>query len=157
MKLTGENRSTRGETCRSAICPPQIPHGLTRDRTRASAVGGRRLTAWAMARPFEVDCWCCLFLTPKRQTYLVEYLIFYSEFLHSRFVKMRAPSLDRNGRDERPIFRLKCALKEGKYELRNTTYSVWHNLYLLFLLFLFQTLHVSMKPIIIRCLFYTKT
>jgi hypothetical protein len=33
------------------LCPPQIPHGLTRDRTRASAVGGRRLNAWAMARP----------------------------------------------------------------------------------------------------------
>ena len=32
------------------LCPPQIPHGLTRDRTRASAVRGRRLTAWAMAR-----------------------------------------------------------------------------------------------------------
>jgi hypothetical protein len=27
------------------LCPPQIPHVLTRDRTRASAVGGRRLTA----------------------------------------------------------------------------------------------------------------
>jgi hypothetical protein len=34
------------------LCLPQIPHGLTRDRTRASAVGGRRLTAWAMARPY---------------------------------------------------------------------------------------------------------
>jgi hypothetical protein len=34
------------------LCPPQIPHGLTRDRTLASAVRGRRLTAWAMARPF---------------------------------------------------------------------------------------------------------
>jgi hypothetical protein len=34
------------------LCPPQIPHGQTRDRTRASAVGGRRLTARAMARPF---------------------------------------------------------------------------------------------------------
>jgi hypothetical protein len=33
------------------LCPPQISHGLTRDRTRASAVRGRRLTAWAMARP----------------------------------------------------------------------------------------------------------
>jgi hypothetical protein len=33
------------------LCPPQIPHGLTRDGTRASTVGGRRLTAWAMARP----------------------------------------------------------------------------------------------------------
>jgi hypothetical protein len=33
------------------LCPPQIPYGLAHDRTRASAVRGRRLTAWAMARP----------------------------------------------------------------------------------------------------------
>jgi hypothetical protein len=33
------------------LCPPQITHVLTRDRTRASAVRGRRLTAWVMARP----------------------------------------------------------------------------------------------------------
>jgi hypothetical protein len=32
------------------LCPPQIPHALTRARTRASAVRGRRLTTWAMAR-----------------------------------------------------------------------------------------------------------
>jgi hypothetical protein len=32
------------------LCLPQIPHELTRERTRASAVRGRRLTAWAMAR-----------------------------------------------------------------------------------------------------------
>jgi hypothetical protein len=39
------------------LCPPQIPHGLTRDRTWASAVGGRRQTAWAMARPhFSLNC-----------------------------------------------------------------------------------------------------
>jgi hypothetical protein len=36
------------------LCPPQIPHGLTRERTRASAVRGRRLTTWAMARPRSV-------------------------------------------------------------------------------------------------------
>jgi hypothetical protein len=30
------------------LCPPQIPHGLTWARTRASAVRGRRLTTWAM-------------------------------------------------------------------------------------------------------------
>jgi hypothetical protein len=36
------------------LCPPQIPHRLTRDRTRASAVGCWRLTAWAMARPIIV-------------------------------------------------------------------------------------------------------
>jgi hypothetical protein len=31
------------------LCQPQIPHGPTWDRTRAFAVRGRRLTAWAMA------------------------------------------------------------------------------------------------------------
>jgi hypothetical protein len=44
------------------LCPPQIPHGLSRDRTRGSAVGGRRLTAWAMARPVRVSNnhhWIC--------------------------------------------------------------------------------------------------
>jgi hypothetical protein len=33
------------------LCPPQIPHGLTRGRTLASAVRGQRLTTRAMARP----------------------------------------------------------------------------------------------------------
>jgi hypothetical protein len=33
------------------LCPPQIPLGLTRAQTRASAMRGQRLTAWAMARP----------------------------------------------------------------------------------------------------------
>ena len=27
------------------LCPPQVPHGPTRDRARASAMRGRRLTA----------------------------------------------------------------------------------------------------------------
>jgi hypothetical protein len=34
------------------LCPPQIPHGPTRDRTRASAVRGRWRTVWAKARPY---------------------------------------------------------------------------------------------------------
>jgi hypothetical protein len=42
------------------LCPPQIPHGLTWDQTGASAVGGRRLTAWAMARPI-----CCNYFFKK--------------------------------------------------------------------------------------------
>jgi hypothetical protein len=35
-------------------CPstPQIPHGMTQARTRASAVRDRRLTTWDMARPW---------------------------------------------------------------------------------------------------------
>jgi hypothetical protein len=35
MKLTGKNRSTWGEKkpVPVSLCPPQIPHGLTWDRT----------------------------------------------------------------------------------------------------------------------------
>jgi hypothetical protein len=36
------------------LCPPQIPHGLTRTRTRTSDVRGRRLTTWVIARPFRI-------------------------------------------------------------------------------------------------------
>jgi hypothetical protein len=45
MKLTGENRQLRGKPVPVPLCPPQTPHGLTRDRTQASEVRGRRLTA----------------------------------------------------------------------------------------------------------------
>jgi hypothetical protein len=33
------------------LYPPQTPHGLSRTRTRASAMRDRRLMTWAMARP----------------------------------------------------------------------------------------------------------
>jgi hypothetical protein len=46
----GKTKVLGGKPVPVPLCPPQIPHGLTRDRTRASAVEGRRLTAWAMAR-----------------------------------------------------------------------------------------------------------
>jgi hypothetical protein len=49
--LTGETRGTREKPAPVSLCPPQIPHGLTRARTRASPMKGRRLTTWAMARP----------------------------------------------------------------------------------------------------------
>jgi hypothetical protein len=45
------NGNDRGKPVPVTLCPPKIPHGVTRNRTRASAVGGRRLTAWAMAQP----------------------------------------------------------------------------------------------------------
>jgi hypothetical protein len=42
----------RGEKPVSVLLfPSQVLHGLTRHRTWASAVRGRRLTAWTMARP----------------------------------------------------------------------------------------------------------
>jgi hypothetical protein len=46
------------------LCPPQIPHRLTRDQTLASALGGQRLTAWAMAQP------CRSLLLPNRNLIL---------------------------------------------------------------------------------------
>jgi hypothetical protein len=42
-----------GKTSPVQLCPLQIPHNLTRTRTRSSALGSRRLTAWAIAR----SCW----------------------------------------------------------------------------------------------------
>jgi hypothetical protein len=49
--LTGETEELGEKPVPVPLCPPQIPHGLTRARTRASAVRGRRLTAWTTARP----------------------------------------------------------------------------------------------------------
>jgi hypothetical protein len=54
MKSTGENRQLGEKPVPVPLCPPQTPHGLARDRTRASTVRGRRLTAWAMARPKQI-------------------------------------------------------------------------------------------------------
>jgi hypothetical protein len=47
----GKTEEVRERPVPVLLCPPQIPHGLTRARTPASAVRGRWLTAWAMARP----------------------------------------------------------------------------------------------------------
>jgi hypothetical protein len=41
MRIGSGNRSTRENTCPSALCPPQIPNYLTWGRTLATAVGNR--------------------------------------------------------------------------------------------------------------------
>jgi hypothetical protein len=51
MRISRGNRSTRRKPAPAPLCPPQIPHKLTWARTRAAAVGRRRLTAWATVRP----------------------------------------------------------------------------------------------------------
>jgi hypothetical protein len=51
MKNGRGNRGTRRKPAPVPLCPPQIPHDLTRVRTRAAAAGSQRLTAWAMTRP----------------------------------------------------------------------------------------------------------
>jgi hypothetical protein len=50
MRIGRRNRSTRRKPAPVPLCPPQIQHELTWARTRAGAVGIRRLTAWVMAR-----------------------------------------------------------------------------------------------------------
>jgi hypothetical protein len=58
MQIGRGTRSTRRKPAPLPLCPPQIPHDLTWVRTRAAAVGSRRLTAWAMARPpYQVSEW----------------------------------------------------------------------------------------------------
>jgi hypothetical protein len=51
MRIGRGNGCIRRKPAPVQLCPPQIPHDLTWDWTRPSAVGSRRLTAWAMARP----------------------------------------------------------------------------------------------------------
>jgi hypothetical protein len=51
MMLTGKTEELLENPVPVPLCLPQIPHGVTRARTRASAVRGRRLTAWAIAWP----------------------------------------------------------------------------------------------------------
>jgi hypothetical protein len=55
MRIGRGSRSTRRKPAPVPLCPPKIPHGLTRAPTRAAAVGSRRLTAWAMARPEQIS------------------------------------------------------------------------------------------------------
>jgi hypothetical protein len=45
MRIGTGNRSTLIKLTPAPLCPPQIPHDLTWDRTRAAAVGSQRLTA----------------------------------------------------------------------------------------------------------------
>jgi hypothetical protein len=50
-RIGKKNRSTRRKPTPAPLSPPQIPHDLSWDRTRAAAVGSQRLNAWAMAWP----------------------------------------------------------------------------------------------------------
>jgi hypothetical protein len=43
--------STQRKPAPVPLCPPQMPHYLTRARTQTAAVGSRRLTAWALTWP----------------------------------------------------------------------------------------------------------
>jgi hypothetical protein len=51
IKIGRGNRNTKRKPALVPLCPPQIPHNLTRARTRVAEMGSQRLTAWAMTRP----------------------------------------------------------------------------------------------------------
>jgi hypothetical protein len=51
MKIGRENRSTGRKLSPAPLWPPQIPLDQIRTRTRATAVGSKRPTAWVMERP----------------------------------------------------------------------------------------------------------
>jgi hypothetical protein len=53
MRIGGGNRCTGRKPAPVPLYPPEIPHDLTRARTRTAEVGNRRLDAFAMARPCE--------------------------------------------------------------------------------------------------------
>jgi hypothetical protein len=45
MEIGRGNRSTRRKPAPAPLCPPQIPHDLTRAGNRVAMVGSQRLTA----------------------------------------------------------------------------------------------------------------
>jgi hypothetical protein len=51
MRIGRGKGNTRSKPAPVPMNPPWIPHNMTWDRTRAAAVGSRRLIAWAMGRP----------------------------------------------------------------------------------------------------------
>jgi hypothetical protein len=53
MKIGRGNWAARRKPAPVPLCPPQIPHDLTRARARAEAVGSQRPTACAMARSLQ--------------------------------------------------------------------------------------------------------
>jgi hypothetical protein len=55
MIVTGDNRRTHRKSVPVSLCVPQIPHGLTHARIRASELRLRRLTAWTKSRPHSTD------------------------------------------------------------------------------------------------------
>jgi hypothetical protein len=62
MYWQGKTEELREKPVPVPLCPPQIPHGLTRARTRASTVRGQQLTTSALARPLSRGYWAKLWL-----------------------------------------------------------------------------------------------
>jgi hypothetical protein len=61
MRIDTGNRSTRRKPAPVPLCPPQIQHEQTWDRTRAAALGSWHLTASALARPIYLSIYLCIY------------------------------------------------------------------------------------------------
>jgi hypothetical protein len=57
IKIRRGNKSIRRKLAPVPLCQPKIPYDLIWARTRATTIGSRRLSSWAMARP--VSCPIC--------------------------------------------------------------------------------------------------
>jgi hypothetical protein len=66
MRIGKGNTITKRKPAPVILCPPQIPHELA--RTRAGAVGSRRLTTRGMARPSWLQLYGC-FCSPNISTH----------------------------------------------------------------------------------------
>jgi hypothetical protein len=74
MRIGRGKLSTRRKPAPVPLCPPPTSHDLTWDRSRTTAVGGRRLTSWAMARPLNLHTLTYLTLVVAQYTvYKVEW------------------------------------------------------------------------------------
>jgi hypothetical protein len=72
--MTGENNLLGGKRVLVPLCSPQISHGLTWDRTLASAVRGRRLTAWSIAQPSRVRLAWIIYTDSARTAQYTHYM-----------------------------------------------------------------------------------
>jgi hypothetical protein len=86
MVLTGETEELGEEPVPVPLCPPQIPHGLTRARTRASAV-----TKWGYF--YSQDLYCDIVLAKSELSYHV--LTYINDFDQCNLVYTLSSSLAR--------------------------------------------------------------
>jgi hypothetical protein len=57
VMIVSGSRSTRRKPASVPLCPPQIPRGLTRVRTRAAAVGSQPSVQFTMASTCKTKCY----------------------------------------------------------------------------------------------------
>jgi hypothetical protein len=94
MKLTWKTEELGDKLVPVPICPPKIPHGLTRNRTWASAVRGQRLTAWAWAVLLNIQVFLDVSISLCKQFQIFRKIVVHRQgqavFLNCMTLKMKA-------------------------------------------------------------------